>query len=103
MESPRSFFSHLPCQMMPGGDPNTTPAKYIYVYRNPKDHSVSSYHMFCAFWDKKIPFENFIEMMYFKDDKVDYFINLLGWWEKRGMSYHYAHVFVTMNEKKSEK
>lgn len=86
MESPRSFFSHLPCQMMPGGDPNTTPAKYIYVYRNPKDHSVSLYHMFCALWDKKIPFENFIEMMYFKDDKIDYFINLLGWWEKRGAS-----------------
>jgi len=44
MPSPRAFKSHSPYRMMAGGPPHTTPAKYIYVVRNPKDIAVSMYH-----------------------------------------------------------
>ena len=43
MASPRAFKSHFPYDMMPCGPPNTTPGKFIYVLRNPKDVFVSYY------------------------------------------------------------
>ena len=42
--SPRVFKSHFPYELVPGGLPHETPAKYIYVMRNPKDVLVSSWH-----------------------------------------------------------
>ena len=42
--SPRAFKSHMPYDFVPGGLPHTTPAKYIYVMRNPKDVCVSYWH-----------------------------------------------------------
>ena len=42
--SPRAFKSHLPYELVPGGLPHTTPAKYIYVMRNPKDVCVSTWY-----------------------------------------------------------
>ena len=42
--SPRAFKSHMPYKFVPGGLPHTTPAKYIYVMRNPKDMCVSYWH-----------------------------------------------------------
>ncbi len=47
--SPRFFKSHTPYQMMPGGPPETSPAKYIYVARNPKDTAVSLFYHSRAF------------------------------------------------------
>ena len=44
MPSPRFFKSHNPYDMMAGGLPHTSPAKYIYVARNPKDVAVSYYY-----------------------------------------------------------
>ena len=37
---PRAFKSHMPYDFCPCGPPNTTPCKYIYVMRNPKDVAV---------------------------------------------------------------
>ena len=42
--SPRVFKSHFPYELVPGGLPHTTPAKYIVVLRNPKDVCVSFWH-----------------------------------------------------------
>ena len=44
LPNPRFFYSHAYYSKMPGGAPNTSPAKYIYVARNPKDTFVSYYH-----------------------------------------------------------
>jgi hypothetical protein len=38
---PRAFKSHFPYDLLPCGPPHTTPCKYIYVTRNPKDAAVS--------------------------------------------------------------
>ena len=40
---PRAFKSHFPYDIFPCGPPHTTPCKYIYVVRNPKDVAVSFY------------------------------------------------------------
>lgn len=40
---PRAFHSHFPYSLLPCGAPHTTPCKYIYVVRNPKDVAVSLY------------------------------------------------------------
>ena len=37
MPSPCFFNTHMPYNLMPGGDPVNSPAKYIYIIRNPKD------------------------------------------------------------------
>lgn len=42
--SPRVFKSHFPYDLVPGGIPHTTKAKYIVVLRNPKDVCVSFWH-----------------------------------------------------------
>ena len=44
LPSPRTFKSHFPYSLVPGGLPHTTQAKYIYVARNPKDTLVSVWH-----------------------------------------------------------
>lgn len=49
MPSPRGFNTHQPYSMMAGGLPHTTPAKYIYIARNPKDVCVSYYYHMRAF------------------------------------------------------
>ncbi len=42
--SPRLLKSHMRYHQIPGGAPHASPAKYIYVARNPKDTVVSFYH-----------------------------------------------------------
>ena len=86
MPSPRFFKSHNPYNMMAGGLPHTTPAKYIYIARNPKDVAVSYYyhmHMFnplkySGTWDE------FYQL--YKSGKVyfgDWFDHVLEWWKHR--------------------
>ncbi len=46
LPKPRAFKSHLTYDLMLCGKPHTTPCKYIYIARNPKDMIVSYYHYF---------------------------------------------------------
>ena len=86
MPSPRFFKSHNPYNMMAGGLPHTSPAKYIYIARNPKDVAVSFYyHMrmltmfkYSGTWDE------FYQL--YKSDKMmfgDWFDHVLEWWKHR--------------------
>ena len=86
MKSPRSFKTHLLYHLMPGGDPIlNTHAKYICVYRNPKDVAVSLFHhsdalkyMCGVVWDEY--FEDFINgrVIY-----GSYFKQILDWWKHK--------------------
>ena len=62
MPSPRGFKVHLPYHLTPGGDPASSPAKYIYVYRNPKDALVSSYHFSMKFFPEDIPWNEYFNI-----------------------------------------
>ena len=46
LPKPRAFQSHFSYELMQCGKPNTTPCKYVYVARNPKDVAVSFYFQF---------------------------------------------------------
>ena len=62
MPSPRFFKTHMPYNLMPGGDPVNSPAKYIYVIRNPKDVFVSAYYFGQkVFPDVVSPWDQFID------------------------------------------
>jgi hypothetical protein len=80
---PRTFKSHFPYDIFPLGHPNTTPCKYIYVARNPKDAAVSLYcKMQQAYfpsmeWDTYWADRN--KHCYFGN----YFDHVLSWWPHR--------------------
>uniref|UniRef100_A0A1X7UFI3 Sulfotransferase domain-containing protein n=1 Tax=Amphimedon queenslandica TaxID=400682 RepID=A0A1X7UFI3_AMPQE len=84
--SPRLFKTHLPYHMIPGGDPASSVAKFIYVARNPKDVAVSLYHhsrllTHCEFdgdWD--CFFELFMEG---KCEMGSWFDHVSDWWKHR--------------------
>ena len=86
MSSPRYFKSHTPYHMMPGGVPHTSPAKYIYVARNPKDTAVSLYfhtHRLPTF-EYTGPWDHFLQL--FIDGKVEFglwFDHILEWWKHK--------------------
>ena len=85
MARPRAFKSHMPYDLCPCGPPNTTPCKYIYIMRNPKDVAVSQY-----FFNKRVPYhpdedwgtfwKKFIEGEVYYGN---YFDHLLSWWPHR--------------------
>ena len=84
---PRVLKSHTHYEMMPGGDPAKSPAKYIYVARNPKDVAVSLFYhtrrfVFFEFMgDWNCFFEFFING---KAESGSWFDHVLGWWEHKG-------------------
>ncbi len=88
LPKPRAFKSHMPYELMPCGKPNTTPCKYIYVARNPKDVAVSFFFHYIRIaimkdattldWD--LFFRNFI---YGNVDFGDFFDHVLSWWPHR--------------------
>ena len=86
LPDPRSFKSHMPYKLSPGGLPHTTPAKYIYVSRNPKDVAVSAYHQnrglkvcgFAGTWDEFFPLFMAGELHF-----GSWFDHVLSWWEHR--------------------
>ena len=78
---PRAFKSHMPYDRMPCGPPSSTPSKYIYVARNPKDLATSFYHHYFAIHVPGIEWKEFFE--YFLVGKVEfgnYFDHVLSWW-----------------------
>ena len=87
LPKPRAFKSHLPYDLMPCGKPSTTPCKYIYVARNPKDVAVFYFFHYIrisvrkdATLDWDIFFRNFI---YGNVDSGDFFDHVLSWWSHR--------------------
>ena len=62
MPSPRGFKVHVPYHLTPGGEPTFSPAKYIYVYRNPKDTLTSNYHFIVKFFPADISWDNYFKM-----------------------------------------
>ena len=88
MPSPRAFSEHAPYNMMPGGLPSSSPAKYIYVARNPKDMMVSSYYHlisgkeifgFSGTWD-----DFFKQFMTGEVVFGSWFDHVLDWWKHKG-------------------
>ena len=87
LPSPRRFQSHFMYDKMPCGSPNTTPCKYIYVARNPKDLVVSYYYHHRGFKKlhlSEVEWEEFFELFVSgRADFGDYFEHVLGWWAHR--------------------
>ena len=86
MPSPRIFKSHSPYDMMAGGLPQTSPAKYIYIVRNPKDTAVSFYYQVWGFvpFQYSQPWEHFFRL--FMNGTVQFglwFDHVLEWWKHR--------------------
>jgi hypothetical protein len=83
MPRPRTFKSHFPYDYFPPGRPNTTPCKYIYVTRNPKDAAVSLYCMLSQAYWTSMTWDTF-----WADRKKhcyfgNYFDHVLSWWPHR--------------------
>ena len=86
MPSPRAFKNHFLYHNIPCGVPNSTPCKYIYVARNPKDVAVSYFHHYIGF--KYTPggpsWEDFFQWFINGDMAFgDYFDHVLSWWAHR--------------------
>ena len=95
--SPRTLKSHLPYNLMPGGPPNTTTAKYIYIARNPKDVCVSFWYFNKAQIQKLtsedlslVPWDSFCtdfsEVKGMAGMYGGWLNHVLGWWEHRNES-----------------
>ena len=87
LPSPRMFKTHSPYFLMPGGEPTTSSAKYIYLARNPKDTAVSYFHYSMSYmlYEHKGDWDDFFES--FVSGKVAYgswFEHVLPWWQHRG-------------------
>jgi len=86
MPSPRILKSHSPYHMMAGGLPHTSPAKYIYIARNPKDTAVSFYYHTSGFIYAQYsqPWEHYFQL--YMNGTVDFglwFDHVLEWWKHR--------------------
>ena len=87
LPSPRIFKSHMPYRMAVGGDPVSTPCKYLYIARNPKDVVVSYYYFesgkswsgfYTGSWEHWL--EMFVKGMV---QRGDWFEHVLSWWRYR--------------------
>lgn len=72
--------------MMPGGLPHASPAKYIYVARNPKDAAVSLYFHTrrSLIYQYTGPWDHFFQL--FVNGKVEsglWFDHVLEWWKHK--------------------
>ena len=80
------YKTHLPYSLVPGLSEDS-PAKYIYVYRNPKDVAVSFYHHTQAVAGP-IPWDKYVESFMTGGRYIHLgpiFDNHLEWWEHKGM------------------
>ena len=87
LSSPRIFKSHMVCQQIAGGPPTRSPAKYIYIARNPKDVVVSMYHHTLAWKEYEFngSFDEFFDC--FADGKVQWgswLYHVGSWWSLKG-------------------
>ena len=82
MASPRTFKSHFPYELMPCGLPSTTPGRYIYVVRNPRDIAVSYFHHERGFsYYPLCEWDDFFEKFLIGDVEFgDYFDHVVSWW-----------------------
>ena len=101
--SPRAFRSHFIYEQMPCGPPDSTPCKYIYVARNPKDVLVSAFFYRKGFkstekltWEEH--FEDFIAGT-IGHNFGDYFQNVLSWWRQR---HHDNILFLKFEDMKRD-
>ena len=84
LPKPRAFKSHSSYKLMPCGKPNTTPCKYVYVARNPKNVAVSFYFQFRR--TQSIPGASIEWILFFRNFIYgnlvfgDYFDHVLSWW-----------------------
>ena len=100
---PRAFKSHMPYHAMVLGEPSSTPCKYIYVARNPKDVAVSFYFHYLRLLvrsDAKLEWDLFFRN--FINGKVlfgDFFDHVLGWWAHKDNK---NVLFLTFEEMKRD-
>ena len=84
MPSPRFFKSHMPYNLMAGGDPVNSPAKYIYVIRNPKDTLISLYRFSQKFFPNVTRFDQFFDQFISGNISFGSFhTHFLGWWSHK--------------------
>ena len=72
--------------MLPGGQPALSQAKYIYVYRNPKDAVVSGYYHTKGLLSKEATWDSYLDQ--FLTERVVFgpiLDHVLGWWKHRGV------------------
>ena len=83
--SPRAFRSHFIYEHMPCGVPKSTPCRYVYVARNPKDVLVSLFFFLKGYkFAEKVTWEeHFDDFMAGKLPYSDYFEHVLSWWQRR--------------------
>ena len=75
---PRVFKNHLPYELVPGGLPHITAAKYIYVMRNPKDVCVSYWYYLNNYGPKS--WEDHVTVMLSEVAPYGgWFTHVLGW------------------------
>ena len=88
MDSPRAFKTHFPVEIKIGGEIDQSPAKYIYVYRNPKDTAVSFFHFakgYLPYLTWNMFFQRFLTGKVFYGPIADH---ILGWYAQRGKNNH---------------
>lgn len=78
-------------QHVAGGPPSNSPAKYIYIARNPKDVVVSMYHHTLAWKEYEFTgqFDEFFE--YFIAGQVQWgtwYDHVTDWWLHKGIHYY---------------
>ena len=79
LPSPRLFYSHAYYGKMPGGPPNTSPAKYVYLARNPKDTFVSFYHFHVKMQERMVFGRTWDE---FFDEFIKGRVFFGSWWDQ---------------------
>ena len=84
MPSPRFFKTHMPYNLIPGGDPANSPAKYIYIICNPKDALISLYHFSQKFSRNATPLDQFFYLFISGNVSFGPFhTHFLGWWSHK--------------------
>ena len=72
---------------MLAGEPTQSPAKYICIYRNPKDTAVSFYYQAKSLYNPDMPWDEFVEQFMTgttggpSGNYLDY---IAEWWKHKG-------------------
>ena len=87
LPTPRAFKSHMPYEVMPCDVPGSTPCKYIYIARNPKDVAVSLFFHYKrnhALPNANIDWSLFLCNFHHGNTEFgDFFDHVLSWWAHR--------------------